>query len=231
MSEANQTDATKPLSDVEFNDLCRLEQVIAAGVAHFVAVGEALAEVRTRGLYRATHGTFEAYCRGRWKLSDRHVQRLMGAAEVVRDLQRSGPDPIGSPRLLPQNERQARTLAGAEPEHRAPAWRAGLELSGGRPPPSARLGQLLEKIRAGVPPEELARAVREGEAAVVARGARVTAAAREQTAVWHAARARWHLKQARRHLLANGRCAAGVEAVGAADGAIVEQFGDVEPRG
>jgi len=57
----------------------------------FVEVGNALLEIRDACLYREKYDTFEAYCRDRWQISKRRANRLIGSAEVVRNLGPMGP--------------------------------------------------------------------------------------------------------------------------------------------
>jgi hypothetical protein len=60
-----------------------LEAVIDRGMQTFVEVGEALAEIREARLYRASHATFEDYCRERWDMDRSYAQRHIDAARVV----------------------------------------------------------------------------------------------------------------------------------------------------
>lgn len=83
--------------------LAELEVVIEGGIQSFVAVGEALLEVRDSRLYRTGYETFEAYCKGRWQFTDRRARQLMEATEAVKAL------PTGT--VVPVNEAQARELA------------------------------------------------------------------------------------------------------------------------
>jgi hypothetical protein len=53
-------------------------------------------------LYRAEYDSFEAYCRERWKMSYRHANRLIQAADVFDNVGPIGPI---------ENERQARAIA------------------------------------------------------------------------------------------------------------------------
>lgn len=86
------------LTGPEAARLADLEARIRRGMETFVEVGTALAEVRESRLHRATHATFEDYCRDRWGLTDRRARQLMEAAE------------IGT--MVPvSNERQARAIA------------------------------------------------------------------------------------------------------------------------
>lgn len=62
--------------------LIQLEDVIERGLKTFIEVGNALERIRDEHLYRASHETFEDYCRERWGFSDRRARQLMAAAEV-----------------------------------------------------------------------------------------------------------------------------------------------------
>jgi hypothetical protein len=70
----------------------------------FVKVGNALLEIRDSRLYRQQFPTFEAYCRERWGMARQSVNRMIAAAEVVRNIKM---EPIGS---IPTTESQARPL-------------------------------------------------------------------------------------------------------------------------
>jgi N6-adenosine-specific RNA methylase IME4 len=82
--------------------LGELEATIAAGLATFLAVGQALLDIRTARLYRvAGYGDFDTYCRQRWGWDRTYAHRLQQAAQVAALL------PIGN---TPANEAQAREL-------------------------------------------------------------------------------------------------------------------------
>lgn len=103
-----------PLS-TDLARLAALEQVIEEGMAAFVAVGTALAEVRDGRLYRAEHATFEAYCEVRWQMSRRRAYQLMEAADVVCTMVHNELVPVAS---TITNERQARALGAAPADER-----------------------------------------------------------------------------------------------------------------
>lgn len=88
-----------PLAPDEAERLEALEAVVHRGLRSFIEVGEALAEIRARRLYRV-HGTFEEYCRVRWRMSRQRAYQLEGAARVARRLEP----------MVPRSERQARAL-------------------------------------------------------------------------------------------------------------------------
>ena len=70
----------------ERNELDRLEAVIDRGIQTFAEVGSALLVIRDDRLYRATHATFEAYCRERWDMTRCHANRVIGAARIGAEL-------------------------------------------------------------------------------------------------------------------------------------------------
>jgi hypothetical protein len=95
---------TAALTAGERLDLAALEIVVREGLATFIEVGQALAEIRDRRLYRQTHGTFEEYCHEKWLLSRTRAYQLMDAAVVSTVV-----DNAGLP--SPANEAQSRELA------------------------------------------------------------------------------------------------------------------------
>jgi hypothetical protein len=106
-------------TDKDQSLLEELERTIEnnGGVADYFRKGEALIRIREAKLYRKSHGTFEEYCRDRWKITDDYARKLIRATEVVQDIQKSRP--LVS---IPESERVARTLVRIEPEKRAKTW-------------------------------------------------------------------------------------------------------------
>lgn len=111
----------------EHDRLAELEAVVERGVQTFVEVGDALAEIRDRRLYRGTHGTFEAYCGNRWGIARSTAYQLIEAAEVVENVRHGGHE------TLPANERQARPLAALPAEQQPEAWALALAEGNGKP--------------------------------------------------------------------------------------------------
>lgn len=74
------------LTEDEARELREFEETVTTGLEHFWKVGEALRQIRDKGLYRETHETFESYCLERWSISRPEAYRQIGAAEVIRDL-------------------------------------------------------------------------------------------------------------------------------------------------
>ena len=80
--------------------LQKLEAVIERGLRTFVEVGAALLEIREGRLYRATHVTFEEYCKERWGWNRDYANKQIRAAQVVQNLDTNV--------SKPQTEAQAR---------------------------------------------------------------------------------------------------------------------------
>lgn len=96
----------------------RIEHILGA----FYETGGALQKIRDERLYRATYATFEEYCQERWDLTRRHVNQLIEAARVVENLSK-----LGTMVPIPSNERQARELAGLDPEEQRKVWEKAIE--------------------------------------------------------------------------------------------------------
>ena len=111
------------LSSPERRRLSDLEATIERDLGTFVEVGKALAEIRDARprLYRATHATFEAYCRERWGMDRTYAHRVMAGAEVAGRLL-----PIGN---KPASESQVRPLLRLEPAQQPAAWERAIELA------------------------------------------------------------------------------------------------------
>ena len=102
-----------PLTDTEYDDLEKLETTISKGLDTFVEVGNALAEIRDRRLYRQYFPSFDAYCTEQWDIGKSRAYRLIAAAEVVAEMSPAGDT------LLPKTERAARELKDVDPAKRA----------------------------------------------------------------------------------------------------------------
>jgi hypothetical protein len=108
---AKNTKADVALSAEEKALLKKHELVISKGLQTFVAVGEALLDIRDKKLYRGQYKKFEGYCKERWGIAKSQAYRIMEAAEMVGDLSPNGGQMI-------ENERQARALAAVPPHLR-----------------------------------------------------------------------------------------------------------------
>ena len=131
---------TGPLSEVEAFTLAKYEKVVRDGLDTFVAVGTALGRIRDKALYRATHATFEAYCRDTFSLSRTRAYELMGAADVVRSLSAIADTPV------PANEAQARPIVGLPAETAAEVMQAAAERAGDKPITAAGIAKARQEI-------------------------------------------------------------------------------------
>lgn len=104
----------KHLSTTERVRFEQYEKIIERGRQTFVEVGNALMAIRDKRLYRASHATFEDYCRERWGWSARHASRQIEAAEIAGEIGPIGPKPT--------HESQVRPLASLPPDEQASAW-------------------------------------------------------------------------------------------------------------
>jgi hypothetical protein len=120
------------LSKDEEDRLATLEERIAPVVQGFIEAGEALAEIRADRLYRATHATFEDYCRERWDFSKVRATQLITASVVTTVTTKAG-DPA------PASERVARERAPlrTEPTNLREAWHEAVEQHGDKPTAAA----------------------------------------------------------------------------------------------
>lgn len=119
----------KKLTVKESSRLVKLEGIIEENFKGFVAVGNALAEIREKRLYRNDqHRTFEGYCRELWEMSHQRADQFIAASAVIENLttivvkKKDVPDFI-----LPVNEAQARELSRLEPEAQQTVWQEVLE--------------------------------------------------------------------------------------------------------
>jgi hypothetical protein len=109
----------------ESKRLIALEGVIQTSLGTFMEVGNALAEIRDRRLYRIEHQTFEDYCREKWGMNRAYANHLVRASDAVKSL----PPEMAT---IVATESQARELAKVEPEHREQVVAAAVEATGGK---------------------------------------------------------------------------------------------------
>lgn len=118
------------LTHDEQADLAQLEAVIERGMNTFIEVGNALADIQERKLYRDEYGTFEDYCRTKWGFSRQRAYQLTAAAEAVTTMV-----DMGLP--APTSERQTRELIRIPEPERVDVWRETVERTGGQPTAAA----------------------------------------------------------------------------------------------
>ena len=131
----------------EAETLKELEHVIKDGLYTYFEVGSALMKIRDLELYRATHSTFESYCRDTFQISRAQAYRLIDSYNVQSTIEEAqATDFIEQAASLqletknkeekeeilndlrrstlqkPQNESQIRPLTKLPPEKQAKAW-------------------------------------------------------------------------------------------------------------
>lgn len=132
------------LSEDEKARLAEYERTIRSSMETFVKVGEAIAEIRNRKLYRETHGTFEDYCRDTFGFTSGRARQLTTAANVAKEIK----SVTGV--TLP-NEKTARTVAQIPSKDRADVVEAAAKDG---PVTTARIAGEVAK-RKGPPPERV----------------------------------------------------------------------------
>ena len=124
----NQGEPKKELSVQEEKRLEQLENVVVENFRTFVQVGQALAEIRDRKLYRLKAVTFETYCKNLFDIAKSRVRELINATDVIENLRHGGG--FGDEQILmplPLNERQVRPLTQLRPEQQVAVWKAAVE--------------------------------------------------------------------------------------------------------
>ena len=151
------------LSAGEASALDRCETTIRKGLKTFVEVGAALMEIRDRALYRATHKTWEEYCRGTWGFTARYATYQIESSAVVKELkasqallpERAGQSPLpngqhGKPEpVVPETESQARPLTRLPVDERPKAWESAVRVADlrGYDKPTAKMVEQVVKER------------------------------------------------------------------------------------
>lgn len=92
---------TEPITLAESKRLNELESVIRLHGAAFIAVGDALTEIRDKKLYRSDYGTFEAYCQEVWGWSGSRARQICTASAFAKSVTTGN---------APKTEREARQM-------------------------------------------------------------------------------------------------------------------------
>jgi hypothetical protein len=140
------------LSQPEQLELLQHETTVQQGLKSFFEVGKALATIRDKKLYRASHATFEEYCRGRWNIGRRSAYQLIEAAEVVENVRNCA-------QTLPANEAQARPLTSLPASQQVAAWQRALEIAPGGKVSAAHIQQVVNTEFKAVPLPQKSEAV------------------------------------------------------------------------
>lgn len=133
--------ASELISLEESRRLVELEEVIEKGVSTFIAVGEALAEIRDKRLYRVTHGTFEEYCREEWNMTRMQASNLITGAAVAQNVNNCLQ---GGPR--PGRESHVRPLKSLPAEKQPEAWAKAVESANGSQPTAKQVEAAVAEV-------------------------------------------------------------------------------------
>jgi len=106
-----------PLSPQENHIKAEIENRLSLFLASFLERGTDLSVLRSDKLYREDYPTWGSYCRFALGIHPAYADRLIRAADIVKDLK-----PIGVNSILPGNELIVRELSRIEPELRQVVW-------------------------------------------------------------------------------------------------------------
>lgn len=106
-----------PLSFQEQNTKADIENRLSLFLASFFERGIDLSILRNDKLFREEYPTWGSYCRFALGIHPAYADRLIRAADIVKDLK-----PIGVNNILPGNELIVRELSRIEPELRQIVW-------------------------------------------------------------------------------------------------------------
>ena len=73
-------------NELDTDRLAQLERIVEDGARQFVAVGEALREIRDRRLFKASHDSFSAYVEERFNFTSRWANKLIKREEPKREV-------------------------------------------------------------------------------------------------------------------------------------------------
>lgn len=134
-----------PLDSREKGRLAGYVKTISDGQKTFIEVGNALACIQRERLYRATHKSFEAFCKEHWGYAKSHTYRLIEAAGV------SETSPVGDKM---QNERQARELAKVPAEQQAAVLEWAEEKAGDKPVTAKIIREAIAEVAEAEPDDD-----------------------------------------------------------------------------
>lgn len=117
----DRTEVIPPLNKTERKILAEQEAIIEAGLNTVIGVGDALLTIRDKRLYREEFGTFEEYCRTKWRFSKSHANRYIAASSVTHTLEDIDPN------VMPKSESQIRPLTALKPAEQKRVWKLVIE--------------------------------------------------------------------------------------------------------
>lgn len=136
------------LTQPEASRLEALEATIRENRDAFLAVGNALAEIKQRGLWRDKYQSFSHYLRDRWNWSVSYGFIVAARAVVQKNLEAEEAIPEGQ--TIPQAH--AVRLAPLLPAAQVKVYREACERAEGDKPSAKLLGEVIEESRTREPP-------------------------------------------------------------------------------
>ncbi len=142
-------EVVEELSPEDEADRQRLELKVERGIEQveqtFYQMGKALAELRSRRLYRSTHKNFSNYCQERFHPMTRRKAEYLIVASAVIDELKSANNCSHFP--LPTAESQIRCLSSLQPEQWQEVWQTGVTESGGKVPTAKTIKGIVERLK------------------------------------------------------------------------------------
>ena len=135
---------TIPLTGKEKTLKAQLESIVDNGLEKFLQVGQALAELRNKRLYRTEFPTFEAYIQSRFHLHRASVDGVIRSAETAQLLIDSGVE------LAPDTTATSLRAISALPEDaqlKTACWQLAQTLSPARAPSQPLVSRLCRIVR------------------------------------------------------------------------------------
>ena len=133
------------LTQTEQAEFEQYEAIIDMGLNTFFKVGEALAIIKEKRLYRQSYSNFEDYCRDRWDFGRHRAGQLIKGNQVYNNLLNFlTNDDIP----LPTKPAQVEPLASLSPEQQASVWVDAINQSSDKSPTGKQVKQAVSKVKA-----------------------------------------------------------------------------------
>ncbi len=161
----------KRITWVNQNDLEKLEHIVKQGLDIFYRVGEALAEIRDRALYKDLgYSDFREYLEKRWDMGKSKAYRLIDAANVVKNLSSAESVPNWGQNLpsayetieealvlpIPKSEAITRELAKLPSDRQKLGWAEVVRTAPNSKPTAAHTKSVVAEIISGSSNKQLA---------------------------------------------------------------------------
>lgn len=148
------------LTSSEESRLVELKATVKRGITAWQAAAAALAEIRDKQLYRATHRSFGAFCEAEFDLSERRIRQLVESWSIVQSLrlpidQEALREAAAHPPTIPPldhiSDRAVRELRPLPPAERLEALREAAAAESAVKAPTAKAVREAVRRRTGKP--------------------------------------------------------------------------------